>query len=161
MAAVRSPERHVPRAQAWADALGRAGHFVTEPRLRVAELLADRHEHFTAQDLVREARGRRRPIGRATVFRSLELFEELGLVERLDLPNGSHAYVVCQPSHHHHVVCTACGRTVNVGDLGLERITEGVQARTGFTLDSHRIELYGLCAACHAEASRPPTRATR
>ena len=132
------------------DALGRAGHFVTEPRRRVAELLADRDEHFTADELVREAGRRRLRIGRATVFRALELYEELGLVERLDLPNGAHAYVVCQRSHHHHVVCTRCGRTANVGDLGLDRIADDVEARTGFALDSHRIELYGLCSACHA-----------
>jgi len=142
----------------WTDALDRAGHFVTEPRRRVAALLAGRDEHFTADELVREARRRRSSVGRATVFRALELFEELGLVERLDLPNGSHAYVVCQPSHHHHVVCTRCGRTANIGDLGLDRIAADVEARTGFALDSHRIELYGLCAACSAGAVQEPSR---
>jgi Fur family ferric uptake transcriptional regulator len=126
---------------------------VTEPRRRLATLLADRDEHFTAQELVREAKRRRLSVGRATVFRALELFEELGLVERLDLPNGTHAYVVCQLSHHHHVVCTSCGRTAKVGDIGLDRIADDVEARTGFALDSHRIELYGLCPTCLAEAA--------
>ncbi len=137
----------------WTDALDRSGHFVTEPRRRVAGLLAERRGHFTAEDLVREAKGGRLAVGRATVFRALELFEELGLVERLDLPNGSHAYVVCQPSHHHHVVCTGCGRTENVGDLGVERIADEVLTRTGFSLDSHRIELYGLCPTCLGSAT--------
>ena len=78
------------------------------------------------------------------------MFEGLGLVERLDLPNGRHAYVVCQPDHHHHVVCTNCGRSAEVGDLGLTSITDEVEAQTGFALDSHRIELYGLCPECRA-----------
>ena len=58
------------------------------------------------------------------MFRALELFEELGLVERIDLPNGEHAYVVCQPAHHHHVVCTRCGRSAEVDDLGMEPIAQ-------------------------------------
>ena len=74
-------------------------------------------------------------------------------VERLDLPNGRHAYVVCQPAHHHHVVCTSCGRTADVGDLGLGAIADEVESQTGFALDSHRIELYGLCADCRARSA--------
>lgn len=143
---------------AWAEALDRSGHFATEPRRRIAALLADRADHFTAAQVVSEAKRHRPVVGRATVFRALELFEQLGLVERLDLPDGSHAYVVCQPSHHHHVVCTECGRTENVGDLGLEQIADAVSTKTGFSLDSHRIELYGLCPSCRgAPTATAPT----
>jgi Fe2+ or Zn2+ uptake regulation protein len=134
---------------------------VTAPRRAVAELLADRDEHFTALDLVGEAKRRRLGVGRATVFRALEIFEELGLVERIDLPNGTHAYVVCQPSHHHHVVCTNCGRAAEVGDLGLDVIADDVRSQTGFVLDSHRIELYGLCEDCRAQAAQDPRRSAR
>ena len=137
----------------WAEALDRSGHFATEPRRRIAALLAEHGDHFTAAQVVSEAKRRRPAVGRATVFRALELFEQLGLVERLDLPNGNHAYVVCQPSHHHHVVCTECGRTENVGDLGLEQVADAVSTRTGFSLDSHRIELYGLCPSCRGSVT--------
>lgn len=142
----------------WTDALDEAGYFITEPRRVVAGMVAGRTSHFTANDLVREAKETRLGVGRATVFRALELFEQLGLVERLDLPNGEHAYVACQPTHHHHIVCTGCGRTAEVGDLGMESIAAEVDAMTGFTLDSHRIELYGLCPDCRSRggaASRP------
>ena len=132
---------------------------MTAPRRAVAEMLADRDEHFTALELVGEAKRRRLGVGRATVFRALEIFEELGLVERIDLPNGTHAYVVCQPSHHHHVVCTNCGRTAEVGDLGLDAIADEVRSQTGFVLDSHRIELYGLCEDCRKRAASDPRRA--
>lgn len=122
-------------------------------------MLADRDEHFTALELIGEAKRRRLGVGRATVFRALEIFEELGLVERIDLPNGTHAYVVCQPSHHHHVVCTNCGRTAEVGDLGLDAIADEVRSQTGFVLDSHRIELYGLCEDCRERAASDSRRA--
>ena len=150
----------------WTTALDEAGYFVTEPRRVVAEMVAGRDSHFTANDLVSEAKRGRLGVGRATVFRALELFEQLGLVERLDLPNGDHAYVVCQPAHHHHVICTVCGRSAEVGDLGIDSIAGEVESQTGYTLDSHRIELYGLCPECRATGTdqsrrRNPARPNR
>jgi Fur family transcriptional regulator, ferric uptake regulator len=138
----------MPDTTPWTTALDDAGYFITEPRRVVAEMVADRDSHFTANDLVDEAKRARLGVGRATVFRALELFAQLGLVERLDLPNGEHAYVVCQPAHHHHVICTSCGRSAEVGDLGIDSIAREVESQTGFSLDSHRIELYGLCREC-------------
>ena len=94
---------------------------------------------------------RRRPgIGRATVFRALELFAELGLVERLDLPSGEHAYVACEPAHHHHVVCSHCGRATEVDDCGMTEVAREVARRTGYRIDRHRLELFGVCPDCRA-----------
>jgi len=145
----------------WLTALDEAGYFVTEPRRVVAQLVAERDCHFTANDLVGEAKRARLGVGRATVFRALELFEQLGLVERLDLPNGEHAYVVCRPAHHHHVICTACGRSAEVGDLGLASIAADVESQTGFTLDSHRLEFYGLCSECRTAGADVARRRIR
>jgi Fur family ferric uptake transcriptional regulator len=128
--------------------LDRAGHRLTTPRRIVAELVAARDGHFTAADLVADARRRRVPVGRATVFRSLELFTELALVERIDLPTGDHAYVACDPVHHHHAICTVCGRSLEVDDVGLSRILDEVGRRLDFRVTSHRLELFGVCAGC-------------
>jgi Fur family ferric uptake transcriptional regulator len=145
----------MPDTTSWTSALDDAGYFVTQPRRVVAEMVAERDSHFTANELVGEAKAARLGVGRATVFRALELFEQLGLVERLDLPNGEHAFVVCQPSHHHHVICTRCGRSAEVGDLGIDSIAGAVESRTGFAVDSHRIEMYGLCPDCRtSDASK-------
>lgn len=130
------------------DALGQAGHRVTGPRRAVAELVAARDGHFTAADLVVDARREHRPVGRATVFRALDLFVELGLVERVDLPRGDHAYVACDPVHHHHAICTGCGRSSDIEDLGLADVLADVGARLGFRVTYHRLELFGVCAAC-------------
>jgi Fur family ferric uptake transcriptional regulator len=88
------------------SALDQAGYRLTRSRRAVAELVAEQSGHFTAADLIAAARARRDRIGRATVFRAIETLGELGLVERLDLPNGDHAYVSCAPTHHHHVICS-------------------------------------------------------
>ena len=113
-------------------------------------MIADQTGHFTAAELVAAARGRRLGVGRATVFRTLEVLEELGAVERLDLPNGEHAYVGCEPAHHHHVVCSRCGRTSEIDDAGLRSVVRDVAQQTGYRVDEHRLELFGLCPACLA-----------
>jgi Fe2+ or Zn2+ uptake regulation protein len=137
-------------SQPFVAALERAGHRVTEPRRVVARLIAGRVGHFTAADLVADARASHLRIGRATVFRALDLFAELGAVERLDLPSGDHAYVTCEPAHHHHVICSGCGRTADVDDAGLQAVTSQIARRTGFRIDAHRLEMFGLCADCAA-----------
>jgi Fur family ferric uptake transcriptional regulator len=134
-------------------ALDQAGYRVTQPRRAVASLVARRDGHFTAADLIDDARSGRLGIGRATIFRSLDLFEELGVLERLDLPSGDHAYVPCEPAHHHHVVCSRCGRTAEVEDHGLRAVVEDISRASGFRIESHRLELYGLCPTCRAGRS--------
>lgn len=131
------------------NALDQAGYRLTEPRRAVADLIAAREGHFTAADLLDDAKARRLGIGRATIFRALDLFTELNVLERLDLPTGEHAYVPCEPAHHHHhVVCSTCGRTTEVDDAGLVDAVEEIQRRTGWQVESHRLELYGRCPRC-------------
>lgn len=152
----------VTTAETFAAVLDRAGYSMTEPRRVVANLVGQRDGHFTALDLVSDASNRRLGVGRATVFRTLELFGELGLVERLDLPNGEHAYVACEPSHHHHVVCQRCGRDSEIVNCGIDDLAEAIESQTGYVIDTHRIELFGLCPNCRSVVpSRRVAAATR
>jgi Fur family ferric uptake transcriptional regulator len=140
------------------SALDRAGYRMTAPRRSLARLIADQGGHFTAAGLVEVARVRGLAVGRATVYRTLEVLEDLGAVERLDLPSGEHAYVACEPAHHHHVVCSRCGRSDEIDDAGLRAIVGDVARRTGYRVDDHRLELFGLCPACLV-GQPGPTRA--
>jgi Fur family ferric uptake transcriptional regulator len=137
-------------ASPFLTALERSGYRLTGPRRAVADLIADQHGHFAAADLVTEARRRRMGVGRATVFRTLDALSEAGVVERIDLPSGEHAYVACQPAHHHHLVCSRCGRSLDIEDAGLRRVVAAIARRTGFRIDDHRLELFGLCPDCRA-----------
>ncbi|MBM4408204.1 MAG: transcriptional repressor [Chloroflexi bacterium] len=139
-------------------ALDRAGYRLTDARRAVVQLIVDQPRHFSAAELFAAARAQRTGIGRATVFRTLEVLSELGQVERLDLPSGKHAYIACEPSHHHHVICSRCGRTAEVADAGLRRLVRDVVRQTGFRVDDHRLELFGLCSACVASTSVPIDR---
>ena len=131
-------------------ALDRAGYRMTEPRRALAALIAEQDGHFTAAELVTAAQAARPAVGRATVFRTLDLLEGIGAVERLDLPNGEHAYVGCEPAHHHHVICSRCGRTSEIDDAGLRSVVRDVARETGFRVDDHRLELFGVCPDCQA-----------
>jgi Fur family ferric uptake transcriptional regulator len=124
----------------------------------VAALIADREGHFTAADLVAAARSRRLGIGRATVFRTLDALLEARAIERIDLPTGDHAYVACEPAHHHHLVCSRCGRATDIDDAGLRTVVREIGRRTGFRIDEHRLELFGTCPACRAEEPAPIRR---
>jgi Fur family ferric uptake transcriptional regulator len=144
----------MPNADTIIAAFDDAGYRVTEPRRSLARLIGERGGHFTAEELVSASRSQRLGVGRATVFRSLDILAELGVVERLDLPSGQHAFVACDPAHHHHVVCSQCGRSTDVGDSGMVRVLEEVARRSGYRIESHRLELFGLCPTCQASRSR-------
>jgi Fe2+ or Zn2+ uptake regulation protein len=140
------------QAVAVQNALDDAGYRLTEARRSIADLIAGRDGHFTAADLVADARKRRLGIGRATIFRTLDVLADLRAVERLDLPSGEHAYVACQPVHHHHLVCSNCGASRDVDDAGWRAVVSDIERRTGYEIDDHRLELFGRCPDCQARA---------
>jgi Fur family ferric uptake transcriptional regulator len=131
-------------------ALDDAGYRRTGARRSIADLIAARRGPFTAADLVDDARARRLRIGRATIFRTLDVLADLRAVERLDLPSGEHAYVACEPEHHHHVVCSECGASRDVDDAGWRAVVRDIERKTGYRIDDHRLELFGLCPTCRA-----------
>lgn len=129
-------------------AFDNAGYRLTEPRRALAGLIGAHDGHFTADELLAASRRDRLGVGRATVFRSLDILTDLGVIERLDLPSGEHTFVACEPTHHHHVVCSNCGRSTDVGDSGMAAVLNEVARRSGYRIESHRLELFGLCPAC-------------
>jgi Fur family ferric uptake transcriptional regulator len=137
------------------DALDLAGYRLTAPRRVVASLIQSYGGHFTASELEAAARDRRLGVSRATLFRALDLLTELGVVERIDLTSGEHAYVSCAPAHHHHLVCSRCGRTADVEDSGVAEAVAEIARRSGYRIDSHRLELFGLCRHCQARTALP------
>ena len=135
-------------------ALERAGYRCTGPRRVVAEAITRRGGPFTAGELLDDLRQDESPIGRATMFRALDLFSDLKVLERLDVPGGEHRYVPCEPVHHHHVICSRCGTAAEVDACSMPAVLKEVTERTGFRVEHHRLELYGICADCQKKPSR-------
>lgn len=128
------------------ESLGAAGYRKGGARSRVVALLGEQTCAITALELDRRLDG----VGRATVYRTLEQLEELGLIQKVDLGGDSAGYEKVDPAgdHHHHFVCTGCGKVVPFEDPELERAIHGLSGREDFEIDSHDITLRGTCRDC-------------
>lgn len=130
------------------ELLREAGLKLTPPRLLIISLLAGRDRSFTAAEVLDALQRRHPEVGRATLFRTFDLLISLGALERLRLPAGQEGYILCRPPHHHHVVCTSCGAVGEVEAARLESTLEEVVQASGFKLQTHTLELSGVCTPC-------------
>jgi Fur family ferric uptake transcriptional regulator len=119
----------------------------TAQRRAIVDAAVRRHGRFTANDMVAELA--RRGIGRATVFRTLDLLVELGVLERLH-SDANHAYTVCGAEHHHHLICVGCDTVEEIVSPAAERLVHTIAQDAGFQPQGHLIEILGLCRACQA-----------
>jgi len=83
-----------------------------------------------------------------TVYRTLEILARLGLVCKVHVAAGCHSYVLAGRGHVHHIVCSSCRRVATFDGCDLEAFVSEVGRRTGYTVQSHWLELVGLCPAC-------------
>jgi Fur family ferric uptake transcriptional regulator len=121
----------------------------TRQRSAIWEAL-DRAGGFrSAQELHDDLRSRGQRVGLTTVYRTLQSLAGSGEVDVLRPSDGEAIYRRCRTSeHHHHLVCTSCGTTVEVGSDELERWASQIAKRHKFSSVTHSAELYGLCSAC-------------
>jgi Fur family ferric uptake transcriptional regulator len=119
-------------------------------RERVIELLAGQPCALSVVQIESALRKQGRAIGRASIYRVLELLHEHGLVERVAAGHGQALYERVQPGgeHHHHLLCDQCGRLVAFDDPGLERAIDRVSERLGVRVASHEVVLRGACERC-------------
>lgn len=130
------------------DQIARQGHRLTGPRLALVRLLAGREQAFTAQEAWDEVQAGGLDVGRATVFRTLDLLTEMGILDRVHAGDGCHRYIVCEPRHHHHFLCTACGRVQTFEAPAVESEIHRLAEVSGFAVITHHVELLGRCAEC-------------
>ncbi len=122
------------------------GFKITSPRYRVIERVAERDDNFTAEELALELAS----VGRATVYRTLKLLVDRGLVCRVVLGDGSVCYRASNEAHHHHLVCVSCGATEDVHLEDVEDVLARVRTATDYELVGHRLEVYGFCPRCQS-----------
>jgi Fur family ferric uptake transcriptional regulator len=120
----------------------------TQQRVRVlAELMGERND-ATAQGLHARLRRRGDRIGLATVYRTLAVLVDEGIVDALSHHDGERCYRLCGAEHHHHLVCTNCHRVVELTDCRIGAWLERVSGEQGFVATGHSLEVTGLCSAC-------------
>jgi Fur family ferric uptake transcriptional regulator len=105
----------------------------------------------SAQDVYAGLRVEGEAVGLSTVYRHLQSLVDEGVVDVIHTADGEAAYCYCgdsAPSHHHHLVCRGCGRTVEIEGRGVERWAGEIADKHGYTAVDHTVELFGLCPAC-------------
>lgn len=121
----------------------------TRQRLAVLRELEKEPNDVTAATLWRRMRARRKEtIGLATVYRTLALLDERGVIDSLSHHAHERCYRLCKDVHHHHLVCEGCHRVVELDECGLEGWVDEVAGRHGFSAGEHSLEISGLCADC-------------
>jgi Fur family transcriptional regulator, ferric uptake regulator len=136
----------------WTDqvhaVLYRAGLKRGGARERVIELLASQPCALSAVEIEEALKADGRPSARASIYRTLELLAEHGLVERIEVGDGQARFERAGEHHHHHLVCERCGRLVAFDDPGLERAIARLSDRLGVRLSGHDVLLRGACERC-------------
>ena len=124
-----------------------AGLRPTPQRVAIIEALEGKARPLTAQDLHERLRSVDRP-GLATVYRTLKALEDRGLAETFDAGEGEQAYRLCEPAHHHHLICERCGQVQTIPSCEVQDWATAVARRRGFSVTGHRADVYGLCERC-------------
>ncbi|MGN6251268.1 MAG: Fur family transcriptional regulator [Marmoricola sp.] len=120
----------------------------TRQRRAVAGVMNGRDDFRSAQEVHDALRHAGQPVGLSTVYRTLQAMAEAGELDVLRAETGEAVYRRCSDSHHHHLVCRSCGRTVEVEVPAVEKWTRTVAAAHGFRDASHTLEVFATCADC-------------
>ena len=136
----------------WEDKLQEAGFRVTAARRAVIQALSAGARPLSAAELCEIARAHHSRLGLVTVYRTLGMLDGLGLVRRVHTDDACRGYAPSSPGHHHTITCERCeGATEFDGDE-VCLSTVGVEARTGYAVSGHWLQLVGLCPRCQREA---------
>ena len=133
--------------------LSQHGYRLTGPRATIVETMLTHERPFTAEQLVSELRARpvaiaKRPIGRATIYRTLEILAAVDVLTRLIQPDGHPAYIWDSLGHRHHLVCSNCGTAVAFTVCPIQELVNILTKDTDFVIHDHMLEVFGLCPRC-------------
>lgn len=133
-----------------AQRMREAGHKLTHARLTVLRVLEDSpRQHLTSTEVLDRVDALDSSIGRASVFRALDLLTNLCLIRPTYIESSlTPKYVLLPDGHHHHIICTRCHRVIEFEDCALEDLREELEKRLHVRLTGHLLEFYGLCETC-------------
>jgi Fur family transcriptional regulator, ferric uptake regulator len=134
------------------------GYRMTMPRQIILDVLSETADHLSAEDIYHKVHAAYPSIGLTTVYRTLELLVHAGLIYKFDFGDGRARYELAEGSkkagHHHHLVCTGCGRIIDYADFVneelelLKKTEKGLSQKYNFKITNHLIQFYGLCDIC-------------
>ena len=133
----------------WRSALSESGLRVTQPRLQVMKIIASTSRPLTPQEIYQRTMELDNPPGIASIYRTLETLDDLGLIQQIHQPDGCHGIWPAVEGHKHLVLCRSCGRMLVVeGNENIAEYIQRIEAETGFQVDEHWLQLFGICDHC-------------
>lgn len=130
------------------------GHPLTSQRRLLLELLLDAEGHIDAKELYRRASARDESISPATVYRSLNLFKELGLVNQMRFNQIRCYYEIRQPFEHQHLVCQGCDKVIDFQNPHFMKLLKAARSEHGFNVTKAELYLEGYCPECEEKGNR-------
>jgi Fur family ferric uptake transcriptional regulator len=127
------------------------GFRLTAARRAILHSLVETGGHVTADELVDQVRAAHPSVGRMTVYRTLDLLSELGLIRPIYQGSGAAHYVLLEQGRHHHLICNHCGTTIEFEHCGSEAISRALSEQYNFEIQAHLLEFYGLCESCQGD----------
>lgn len=139
----------------WEELLRQAGYRATRQRGMVLDAICAGAGHTTLAEIFTRASRQDRTLDRSTVYRSLKVFIDAGLVVAADTGDGEMGYEVRRPEPHHHLVCRQCGWEQEIDASVLESMVDRIEEQHGFTVVTDHLVLFGTCAVCQASGKQP------
>ncbi len=130
------------------------GKRLTHQRQILWDLIQDAPGHLDAKELFLKAQARGLDVSLATVYRNLELFKELGFLEKRWFNENHRHFEVSQERKHFHLLCTACGRVQEFKSKFLQALEEEIETKTGLKIEESQLNFYGLCRDCQKKAKK-------
>lgn len=129
-------------------ALRQKGYRLTSSRQKIVQALLNCGGHITADGLLEVVREIDQTVGRMTVYRTLELLSELGLIRPVYQGTGAAHYILLDEGHHHHLICSGCAAVIEFDECDLQDVGELLAERFNFAVEGHLVEFYGRCQNC-------------
>lgn len=140
-----------PTGSSVAELLAGHGYRITGPRRAVIDAVLGRARPFTAEQIVAELKRVAPELGRATVYRTLEILASVDVLSRFLRADGHPAYIVGVPGHRHHLVCSDCGTVVAFTRCPVDDLVRDLSRDTDFAIQGHLLEVFGVCPECRDE----------
>ncbi len=141
-------------SQTWDDTLRASGYRVTPQRQLVLEAVT-RLEHATPEEIYAEVKQTAVGVNLSTVYRTLELLEQIGLVTHTHLGHGPHRFHLAADAQHVHLVCRGCGAITQLDPAGVSSLVRALDDEYGFETDVGHLTVFGTCAQCRRAAAGP------
>lgn len=133
----------------WQERIRAKGLRISEPRRQIMALLAETTVPLSPAAIHASIQKQGGSLSLASVYRTLDLLEDLGLLCQVYLADGNLGFMVHESGHHHHILCRCCNRSVDFpGSDDLLALAARVEEQTGYTISDHILQFYGLCPQC-------------